>query len=202
MELSENINPAIPLLSEGFLAHFIPTLTQVEEQLRELERRQKLLLEEMKTTNTRMENQDNYEYIALSFSKIPQYHEKLQYIRNTMISMLSRSKNLNQRVSQLKIMKEQQLAQIAEIQKRERNFDQTVLAAKIVENNPPPSVPKAVVVSTKISKKKKKDKTKDKGKGKEKVVRREIEFSSSSTTSVVESKIEVTKDTSFEKTEG
>lgn len=37
MELSENINPAIPLLSEGFLAHFIPTLTQVEEQLRELE---------------------------------------------------------------------------------------------------------------------------------------------------------------------
>ncbi|CAG8634988.1 1552_t:CDS:2 [Rhizophagus irregularis] len=144
MELSENINPAIPLLSEGFLAHFIPTLTQVEEQLRELERRQKLLLEEMKTTNTRMENQDNYEYIALSFSKIPQYHEKLQYIRNTMISMLSRSKNLNQRVSQLKIMKEQQLAQIAEIQKRERNFDQTVLAAKIVENNPPPSVPKAV----------------------------------------------------------
>lgn len=118
-----------------------------------------------------------------------------------MISMLSRSKNLNQRVSQLKIMKEQQLAQIAEIQKRERNFDQTVLAAKIVEHNPPPSVPKAVVPA-KISKKKKKDKTKDKGKGKEKVVRREIEFSSSSTTSVVESKIEITKDTPFEETEG
>jgi hypothetical protein len=115
--------------------------------------------------------------------------------------MLSRSKNLNQRVAQLKIMKEQQLAQIAEIQKRERNFDQTVLAAKIVEHKPPPSVPKTVIVSTKISKKKKKDKTKDKGKGKEKVIRREIEFSSSSTTSVVESKIEVTKDTSFEKTE-
>ncbi len=37
MELSEKIDPAIPLLSEGFLANLIPTITQVEEQLRELE---------------------------------------------------------------------------------------------------------------------------------------------------------------------
>jgi hypothetical protein len=108
-----------------------------------------------------------------------------------MLSMLSRSKNLKQRVAQLKIMKEQQLTQIAEIQKRERTFDQTVLAARIVEHNPPP-VPEAVVVTTKILKKKKKEKTKEKGKGKEKVIRREIEFSSSS--SIVESKIK--KDTS------
>ena len=62
-----------------------------------------------------------------------------------MLSMLSRSKNLKQRVAQLKIMKEQQLTQIAEIQKRERNFDQTVLAARVVEHNPP--VPEAVVVT-------------------------------------------------------
>src|SRR5947207_15920341 len=107
-----------------------------------------------------------------------------------MLSMLSRSKNLKQRVAQLKIMKEQKLIQIAEIQKRERNFDQTVLAARVVEHNPPP-VPEAVV-TTKILKKKK---TKEKGKGKEKVIRREIEFrSSSSSSSIVESKI--TKDIS------
>jgi hypothetical protein len=111
-----------------------------------------------------------------------------------MVAMLSRSKNLKQRVSQLKTMKEQQLVQIAEIQQRERNFDQTVLAAKVVEHN----VPEAVVTSTKILKKKKKEKTKEKGKGKEKVVRREIEFSSSSS-SIVESKI--TKDISFENIE-
>ena len=110
-----------------------------------------------------------------------------------MLSMLSRSKNLKQRVAQLKIMKEQQLTQIAEIQKRERNFDQTVLAARVVEHNLSP-VPEAVVVTTKILKKKK---TKEKGKGKEKVIRREIEFSSSS--SIVESKIK--KDTSIEKNE-
>ena len=29
-------------------------------------KKQELLLEEMKTTNTKMENQDNYEYIVLS----------------------------------------------------------------------------------------------------------------------------------------
>ncbi|CAI2175613.1 14582_t:CDS:2 [Funneliformis geosporum] len=141
-ELSEKIDPAIPMLSEGFLAHVIPTIAQVEEQLRELEEKQKLLLEELKTTNIKMENQDNYEYIALSFSKIPKYNSKLQNIRNTMLSMLLRSKNLKQRVAQLKIMKEQQLAQIAKFQKRERNFDQTVLAAKVVERNPPP-IPEA-----------------------------------------------------------
>jgi hypothetical protein len=37
MELTEKINPAIPLLSDGFLAHIIPTLRQIEEQLLELE---------------------------------------------------------------------------------------------------------------------------------------------------------------------
>ncbi|CAG8491179.1 6801_t:CDS:2 [Funneliformis caledonium] len=132
-ELSEKIDPAIPMLSEGFLAHVIPTIAQVEEQLRELEQKQKLLLDELKTTNIKMENQDHYEYIALSFSKIPKYNSKLQNIRSTMLSMLLRSKNLKQRVAQLKIMKEQQLAQIAKFQKRERNFDQTVLAAKVVE---------------------------------------------------------------------
>jgi hypothetical protein len=114
--------------------------------------------------------------------------------------MLSRSKNLKQRVAQLKIMKEQQLTQIAEIQKRERNFDQTVLAARVVEHNLSP-VPEAVVVTTKILKKKKKEKTREKGKGKEKVIRRKIEFnsSSSSSSSVVESK--TTEDITFEEIE-
>jgi len=106
-----------------------------------------------------------------------------------MLLMLSRSKNLKQRVAQLKIMKEQQLAQIAKIQKRERNFDQTVLAAKIVEQDSHP-VPEAVIVSAKTIKKKKKEKTKEKGKGTEKVVRRrEIEFGfSSSSSSIAESR--------------
>ncbi|CAG8744410.1 20566_t:CDS:2, partial [Racocetra persica] len=98
--------------------------------------KQNLLQEELKTTNTLMENQENYEYIALSFSKIPQYLTKLQNIRNTMVTMLTRSKNMNQRVANLKLFKEQQFAQIAKIHQREKTLDQTVLAAKVVETNP------------------------------------------------------------------
>ncbi|CAG8741459.1 4798_t:CDS:2, partial [Dentiscutata erythropus] len=136
MELEQKLKTAVPLLSEGFLAHWVPILNQIEEQLDELKDKQNLLMEELKDTNTLMENQENYEYIALSFSKLPQYHTKLQNIRNTMVTMLSRSKNMKQRVAQLKLFKEQQLAQIAKIHQRERTFDQTVLAAKVVENNP------------------------------------------------------------------
>ncbi|CAG8585725.1 10459_t:CDS:2 [Diversispora eburnea] len=202
IELGQSLSQAVPLLSEGFLAHWLPILNQVEVQLKETER-----------TNVRLENQDNYEYIALSvgvfiitfnayiylnvsnlsslfklkFSKIPLYQSKLQNIRNTMLLLLSRSKNLKQRVDQLKLLKENQLAQIAQIQQRERTFDQTVLAARIVEITP---VENQSAVNTKTAiKKKKKNKTKDKGKNKEKVViRREIEFVSSSKNS------EVTKD--------
>ncbi|CAG8493919.1 8327_t:CDS:2 [Scutellospora calospora] len=107
---------AVPLLSEGFLANWEPILKQIEEQLNELKDKQKLFLEDLKNTNSLMENQENYEYITLSFSKIPQYHTKLQNIRNTMMTMLSRSKNIKQRVSQLKLFKEQQFAQIAKKQ--------------------------------------------------------------------------------------
>ncbi|CAG8746121.1 15636_t:CDS:2, partial [Acaulospora morrowiae] len=130
IELGQKFNEAMPLMSEGFLAHWLPILNQAEEQLKELEEKQKLLIEDLKNTNTKFENQDNYEYIALSFSKIPLYHSKLQNIRNAMLSILFRSKNLRQRANQLKLFKEQQLTQVAQIQQRERTFDQTVLAAR------------------------------------------------------------------------
>ncbi|RHZ54186.1 hypothetical protein Glove_429g40 [Diversispora epigaea] len=179
IELGQSLSQAVPLLSEGFLAHWLPILNQVEVQLKETEEKQKQLIEELKKTNVRLENQDNYEYIALSFSKIPLYQSKLQNIRNTMLLLLSRSKNLKQRVDQLKLLKENQLAQIAQIQQRERTFDQTVLAARVVEITP---VENQSTINTKTTvKKKKKNKAKDKGKNKEKVViRREIEFVSSS----------------------
>jgi len=192
IELSQRFNEAVPLMSEGFLAHWLPILNQVEEQLKELEEKQNLLIEELKNTNTQFENQDNYEYIALSFSKIPLYHSKLQNIRNSMMSVLTRSRNLKQRVGQLKLFKEQQLAQVAQIKQRERTFDQTVLAAKVVEHTP---IEQQNVV-IKAVKKKKKDKTKEKGKSKEKIVRREIDLSSS----IVTENSEVTKDI-MEKTE-
>ncbi|CAG8567525.1 12982_t:CDS:2 [Cetraspora pellucida] len=136
MELEQKLKTAVPLLSEGFLAHWVPILNQIEEQINELKNKQNLLLEDLKTTNTLMENQENYEYITLSFSKIPQYLTKLQNIRNTMVTMLARSKNMKQRVANLKLVKEQQFAQIAKIHQREKTHDQTVLAAKVVENNP------------------------------------------------------------------
>lgn len=98
-----------------------------------------------------------------------------------MLSLLSRSKNLKQRVDQLKLFKEHQLKQVAQIQQRERTFDQTVLAAKVVEITP---VEHQSAANMKTTKKKKKEKTKDKGKNKEKVViRREIKFGSSSSSS-------------------
>ncbi|CAG8672300.1 4686_t:CDS:2, partial [Acaulospora colombiana] len=131
IELNRKFNEAVPLISEGFLAHWLPILNQVEEQLKELEEKQKFLIEELKNTNTRFENQDNYEYIALS-----------------------------QRAFQLKLFKEQQLVQVAQIKQRERTFDQTVLAARVVEHTP---VEQQNVV-TKAIKKKKKDKSKEKGK--------------------------------------
>ncbi|CAG8819666.1 44840_t:CDS:2, partial [Gigaspora margarita] len=136
MELEQKLKAAVPLLSEGFLTHWEPILKQIEEQLDELKKKQNLLMEDLKNTNTLMESQENYEYIASSFSKLPQYYTKLQNIRNTMLTMLTRSKNMKQRATQLKLFKEQQLAQVAKKQQRERTFDQTVLAAKVVENNP------------------------------------------------------------------
>ncbi|CAG8590984.1 23405_t:CDS:2 [Gigaspora rosea] len=131
MELEQKLKAAVPLLSEGFLAHWEPILKQIEEELDELKNKQNLLMEDLKNTNTLMESQENYEYIASSFSKLPQYHTKLQNIRNTMLTMLARSKNMKQRAAQLKLFKEQQLAQVAKKQQRERTFDQTVLAAKV-----------------------------------------------------------------------
>ncbi|RIB09065.1 Snapin/Pallidin-domain-containing protein [Gigaspora rosea] len=186
MELEQKLKAAVPLLSEGFLAHWEPILKQIEEELDELKNKQNLLMEDLKNTNTLMESQENYEYIASSFSKLPQYHTKLQNIRNTMLTMLARSKNMKQRAAQLKLFKEQQLAQVAKKQQRERTFDQTVLAAKVIENNPIEQKDDV----TKTNKKKKKERAKEKGKTKDRtVLRREIEFDSSSTVTEVPSTI-------------
>lgn len=154
-------------------------------------------MEDLKNTNTLMESQENYEYIASSFSKLPQYYTKLQNIRNTMLTMLTRSKNMKQRATQLKLFKEQQLAQVAKKQQRERTFDQTVLAAKVVENNPIEQKDDV----TKTNKKKKKERAKEKGKTKDRtVIRREIEFDSSSTVKEVPSTILETSSTVMETT--
>jgi len=72
--------------------------------------------------------------------------------------MLSRSKILKRRVSQLKSIKDQQLTQVAQIQRREQKFDQTVLAAKVV------ATPEMQTIFLKSSRKKKKEKGKEKEK--------------------------------------
>ncbi|CAG8747019.1 5639_t:CDS:2, partial [Ambispora leptoticha] len=125
-------------------------------------KKQQYLLDDIKNTSKHIENQENYEYIALTFSKIPEYTTKLQYIRSTMLMMLSRSKLLKRRVGQLKSIKDQQKAQVAQIKQRERKFDETVLAAKVVAN------PEMQTIVLKSSRKKKKEadiKQKDNKKG-------------------------------------
>ncbi|KAG9292888.1 hypothetical protein G9A89_016250 [Geosiphon pyriformis] len=157
---AQDFKAAIPLLSEGFLEQWTPILKQVEEELRTFEEKQCRLLDEIQTTGSSIENQDGYEFIAQTFSRIPEYTVKLQYIRSTMLLMLSRSKQLKRRVALLKSIKDQQLAQVAKIQLREQNFDQTVLAAKVV------ATPEMQTIVLKSSRKKKKEKGKDKEKEK------------------------------------
>ncbi|CAH1764092.1 8431_t:CDS:2 [Entrophospora sp. SA101] len=120
--LQNSLNDSIPFLSEGIINN--------DDDICNFRERQKLLLEEIKLTNTKLENQDHYEYIALSFSKLPKYLSKLQSIRKTMITISSSTKILKHRANQLKLIKQYQLNQFAKIHERERNFDQTVLAAK------------------------------------------------------------------------
>ncbi|CAG8462003.1 374_t:CDS:2 [Ambispora gerdemannii] len=146
--LSTDPSVTMPMLSEGFLAHWLPLITQAERELEEFEKKQQLLLDDVKNTSNRVENQDNYEYVALT---IPEYTNKLQYIRSTILMMLSRSKLLKRRVGQLKSIKDQQIAQVAQIKQRERKFDETVLAAKVVAN------PEMQTIVLKSSRKKKKE---------------------------------------------
>ncbi|CAG8480264.1 6268_t:CDS:2 [Paraglomus occultum] len=121
----------VPLLSEGLLAQLQPLLAQIEKQLREFEEKQRLLLEDITSTHERSNNQPNYNYISHTFSKLPEYQQKLQTIKQTMMTMIARSKILKSRTAHLKTLKQQRLAQIAVFQKRERRLDKTLLAAKV-----------------------------------------------------------------------
>ncbi|RUS15109.1 hypothetical protein BC937DRAFT_92886 [Endogone sp. FLAS-F59071] len=183
---------AIPLLSEGLSAHFMPMLENVNKQLQELEKNQRKLIDQIAEASESVER--DYDLSAISstqrsapqpsnLAKIPQYHAKLQNIRTTMFSLSSRSKQLQRRAAQLKATRLAYEAQADEIRRREQARDQ-VIAARVVaglrpvETTTPPAlvsppvseVEQVAVVNVIVKKKAKPDS------GTKKKKRREVEI--------------------------
>ncbi|ORX92920.1 hypothetical protein K493DRAFT_39797 [Basidiobolus meristosporus CBS 931.73] len=122
---------------------------------------QALTAAEIQRAQEALPAQEDLDKYAATFRKLPIYQAKLASIRNTMLTLLPRSRQLKQKASTLLDAKSQYEENMAETLRKEKELDQLIAAKSTTTEVKVLSKAKKSRTKIKSSKRREKDKDKD-----------------------------------------